>query len=151
MPLSRAALRELTTELASLRERRQAIDTAIQGIEVLLTDPSNEQATPEPLNAAPSRPGRTRPIRRRGSLRMKVLGLLDRSTGLTSAQVTGRLEADGFRVSGRASLRERVSHELARLRRRGVLKKNDAGQYQVAERPASVASIERAAEFASVG
>ena len=140
MPLSQQVLRELKVELASLRQRQDDIGARIKGIEVLLNAEGTARAVPPVAVSDPDRTSsrvlsRIRP--RRGVLRARLIQML-RSSALTGTQLAGRLEAEGLRVGGKASLRTRVSHELSRLRRLGVLRKDESGQFQLAAESPSV-------------
>jgi len=73
---------------------------------------------------------------KRGSLRTRLIALLSQSSGMRAREVFERLNGEQFHVGGKASLRERVSHELSRLHRLGVLNKNGSGGYILASRPA---------------
>lgn len=141
MSFSDVVLRELKVELESMRKRRESIDVRINAIELLLA--GGQAGRPAAVTAPePSRrqtfhmlrPGRPR----RGSLRVRILQLLD-TAALTGREVAAQLESERFRVGGKATLRDRVTHELSRLRRHGILRRDPAGQYSSARTPAAVA------------
>lgn len=134
MALSRNLVKELNGELESLRQRREALDSCIQGIETLLAHASPgppRAAAPQSLQERP-RPVLPRQRPRRGSLRRRIIALLTESGGMRGRELSLRLDAERFRVGGKASLRERVTHELSRLQRLGVLKKSSSGRYELA-------------------
>jgi hypothetical protein len=124
--LSNNALRELRDELDDLQRHRSSIDGRIKGIEViLLAEQSDRTGRNHRDPKATARVSRNVPTSsRRGSLRNSVLEVLrSMPSGSDASEITKRLEVDGFRVGGVTKLQSRVSHELGRLRRRGVLRK----------------------------
>ena len=123
MAFSARVVRELQQELKELRAVRDGAVARIGALEVILKrgrargslDPvsGSEQAVPRP------------------SLRASVLKTLER-TRSTAADVARHLEAEGFRVGGSTTLRERVAHEMSRLRRKGVIRRIRTGEYELA-------------------
>jgi DNA-binding transcriptional ArsR family regulator len=135
MPLSSNTLRELHDELLELQQRRDLLDRQIKGIELILgheqgdrvdrgqLDPGETDATGS-SDAAPQK-GR--------SLRRRVLELLGQTTlGARANEIARQLEADNFHVGGATSLQARVSHELARLRRMGLVRRRRSKKYALA-------------------
>jgi hypothetical protein len=131
MGLSVSALNELRRELAELRRTRETLDSRIQGIELIV---SSERAQAQRSgDAVPVAPATSRPRQSKGgsqvSLRTRVLETLRRVPGSNSAEVVQLLEGEGFRVSGVTSLRNRVSHEISRLGRLGMVRRERDGLY----------------------
>jgi hypothetical protein len=117
MPLSQQVIRELRQELSELREQRVSIDSRIQGIQLILGGgngaPRRMTGEADASTGAPVV---------RGSLRQRLVDVL-RDTPADVVSITKLLEGEGFVVGGATSLRQRVSHELSRLRRLGVVRR----------------------------
>jgi hypothetical protein len=135
MAFSTNVVMELRRELELLRNHRSEADAGIEAIELLL---ANERVNPRgPVarsRAHVSEPGRDaaaskRSLRHTSSLRVNVLKTLERVSKGTVADLTTHLHAEGVRVGGATSLRERVAHELSRLRRKGMVRRYRNGQY----------------------
>ena len=149
MPLSSNALGELRAELKDLQRRRSNIDDRIKGIELVLVaeqaDRSGRKRTDREERTASRGSGKRTTSSNGGSLRTSVLEILRSMTsGSNAAEITKRLEEDGFRVGGETSLRLRVGHELSRLRHSGVLRKRRNKKYVVAGLSAPNAGTEPA-------
>src|SRR5262249_24765916 len=123
MSLSIQVVRELQRELGELLQRRESLNVRIKSIELIVRSADPRQGRLHgPLESRKSHVGDHAAARKRGALRATVLEILNGLPGGGDAQlVTERLRAHGFNVGGSTSLRQRVSHELARLSRLGVL------------------------------
>jgi hypothetical protein len=141
MALSRGALDELRRELADVRHARDLLDARIQGLELILTAEQGGAAirNGDDLDL-PARALRTpTPVRRngvgrrreKGSFRRMVLDALQKAPGSKSADLARLIEDEGFRIAGSTSLRNRISHEIYRLRRLGVVRRERGGLYVV--------------------
>ena len=143
MALSRSALEELRRELVEVRHTRDALDARIQGIELILAaeqagsaglrsggDGFDAQArgTRVTVPANRSAVGRRR---EKGSFRRMVLDALQKAPGSKCADLARLIEDEGFRIAGSTSLRNRISHEIYRLRRLGVVRRERGGLYVV--------------------
>ena len=122
MALSARVVRELQQELKDLKAVRDSAAARIGALEVILKRGRIHDTEPSPGKDRDS----SRP-----SLRASVLKTLEGSR-CTAADVARRLEAEGFRVGGSTTLRERVAHEMSRLRRKGVLRRVRSGEYELA-------------------
>ena len=60
-----------------------------------------------------------------------VLDALQKAPGSKCADLARLIEDEGFRISGSTSLRNRISHEIYRLRRLGVVRRERGGLYVV--------------------
>jgi hypothetical protein len=141
MALSRSALDELRRELAEVRHARDLLDARIQGLELILAaerggggvrngeDP-DVQGRGFRTAAAVRRNGVGR-RREKGSFRRMVLDALQKAPGSKCADLARLIEDEGFRISGSTSLRNRISHEIYRLRRLGVVRRERGGLYVV--------------------
>jgi hypothetical protein len=140
MALSYGVLNELKRELEHLRRVRGTIDARIQGLELIVSvaQPAGhddlaslgiELSHDARLDAlAPSSSG---VALNQASLRTKVLEAIAQRPGATSADVSQAIANDGFLVSGVTTLRNRVSHEISRLKRLGKIRKERNGLYVV--------------------
>jgi hypothetical protein len=140
MALSRSALDELRRELADVRQKRGILDARIQGLELIL---SAEQTTAGvvgedgqdalPRNLRGTTQAKRAPGRRRekGSFRRMVMDALQKAPGSKCADLARVIEEEGFRIAGSTSLRNRISHEIYRLRRLGVVRRERGGLYVV--------------------
>lgn len=156
MALSKSAVNELRRELADLGERRNQIDSAICGIKAILS--AAGVAVPEARSGAPgSRAGGAAAPGLAGSgrqvpLRTRIIEIIGSATRASRATVVEQLRSEGFRVGGATSLPVRVSHELSRLRRTGILRRDRNGMFTVAAKSRELATGQRAPEsFAAVG
>lgn len=155
MALSEQTLHELSNELLELRRRKDAIDVAIKGIEVVLETRPRKDKKSQPSRTAPvdeGRPGsRPKPVIR-GALRQRLIALLTESDGLRCGEIVSLLNAEPFLIGGKELFRDRVSHELSRLRRLGVLRRSPSGRYRVVVSAprAAVVSPEAATETIEV-
>jgi hypothetical protein len=141
MALSRSALDELRRELADVRHARDLLDARIQGLELILaadqaggtTHNGEELDLPVRALRPPTTVRRNGVGRRRekGSFRRMVLDALQKAPGSKSADLARLIEDEGFRISGSTSLRNRISHEIYRLRRLGVVRRERGGLYVV--------------------
>jgi hypothetical protein len=132
MVFSRTTLRELRDELGDLQQRRDALDRSIVAIELIVSG-----ARPGEHASGRSAQVESDGKNPRGSLRHSVLEVLRATSGSNAIEVTKRLDQVGFRVGGTTSLRQRVSHELSRLRRLGIIRKRRNRKYVLNEVPAS--------------
>ena len=137
MGLSRMTLRELRSELAKLQRIRSEVDVQIQALELFLSpragingevrkDPRPRTSPVELVMVAPRRFGTN------GSLRSRITDLLQQAPGLKTSELADRLLQDGFQVGGATSLRERVSHEVSRLKRLRLVRRGRGGRYTLA-------------------
>ena len=127
--LSDLVSNELNQELRLLEALREAANTRIDAIQLLLSDRrlrTLEFGVPLSSVSEHRRPGRRPP------LRSAVLNALKRLSSGSAAGVTRQLQAEGFQVGGATTLRERVSHELSRMRRNGLVARRANGQYEIA-------------------
>jgi hypothetical protein len=137
MRLSQQTLRELRDSLSDLRRQRELIDERMNAIEQLVAAVRPENARGK-SSALPDAKEMQAPPR--GSLRHYLLEALRATPGSNAREIANRLSQDGFRVGGVTSLRQRVSHELARLRRLGVLRRARNQRYSVKQRPGATGS-----------
>lgn len=155
MALSRSALEELRRELAEVRRKRSVLDAHIQGLEIILAaEQSDGRArvgeSADARIASLSGATRQRPPakrREKGSFRRTVLDALQKAPGSKCAELARVIEQEGFRIAGVTSLRNRISHEIYRLRRLGVVRRERGGLYVVAgpAAPAEQRSPDRSA------
>ena len=126
MALSQRVLKELQKELKDLQSVQDAAGARIAALEMVLV---NEAALKGRLRLSASklRPGGEQ---RGMSLRAHVLKALGELPNRTPMDVTSHLEQIGFRVGGSTTLRERVAHEMSRLRRKGVIRRTGR-QYEL--------------------
>jgi hypothetical protein len=129
MALSQRVLSELANELEELRRRRTQIDNAIKGLKSVLAAERLSESKPGDADAGGMRV-RTPRLGGAGrlvSLRTRILEIIGAAPQADRALVLEQLRQEGFQVSGATSLPIRVSHELSRLRRLGVLRKDRGG------------------------
>jgi hypothetical protein len=140
MALSYAVLNELKRELEHLRRVRGTIDGRIQGLELIVSGAQPaERDDLASLGVDLSRDGRldsttstaSGAVLHQVSLRTKVLEAITERPGATSTDVSQAIAGDGFLVSGVTTLRNRVSHEISRLKRLGKIRKERNGLYVV--------------------
>ena len=135
MALSAHVTRELRRELASLQASRTAIDERIRALQSVLGGShaltGSEQLLP--VNGDDSRKQQSRPPKPT-PLRATVLAALQRLSHGKAADIVADLESRGIEVGGSTTLRERVSHELSRLRRKGVVRRR-YDRYEIATPP----------------
>ena len=148
MALSRTALEELRRELADVRQRRALLDSRIQGLELILSaeqqsggasliaESPDVDARSLRIAAQPKRASSAR-RREKGSFRKMVLDALQKAPGSKCADLARLIEDEGFQIAGVTSLRNRISHEIYRLRRLGVVRRERGGLYVVAPTKAS--------------
>ena len=122
MRFSPSVMRELQEELRQLKTIRDGAIARIGALELILKRGGESSLIP-PLRIDHTT---TRP-----SLRANVLRILE-VTRSSAADVARQLEADGFRVGGSTTLRERVAHEMSRLRRKGAIRRTRNGEYELA-------------------
>ena len=129
MPLSKRVVRELHRELKNLQSIRDGALARIGALEILLTEAKavegRERVSRMDGRVPDSRGGRP-------SLRARVLTILEEVSSSSAGDMARRLEATGFEVGGSTTLRERVAHELSRLRRKGVVQRARDGHYEIA-------------------
>jgi len=133
MPLSDAVVRELRAELDRLEQSKAELDARISGIRIVLNGSLNgHRAAATNGTAAP-----VMPIAKKNgvTLRSAILDILRETRVADVAEVTRRLNEHGFTVGGATSLRERTSHELRRLRTRGIVTRRRS-KYRLAAGPA---------------
>lgn len=136
MGLTQRTLRELRAELVNLQRHRGAIDEQIQGIELILSARSGDTAAArtnvrtDGSGVALVAVGRQKRATR-GSLRKELTEMLRGTPGLKAAELADRLHREGFRIGGATGLRERVSHELSRLRRLNIVQRRPGGRYKL--------------------
>jgi hypothetical protein len=141
MALSRNALDELRRELAEVRQRRTILDAHIQGLELVLSAEQNSGRLADSLDSDArslrfaTQPKRSSVTRRRekGSFRKTVLDALQKAPGSKCADLVRLIEDEGFQINGSTSLRNRISHEIYRLRRLGVVRRERGGLYVVTQ------------------
>lgn len=135
MGFSSGVAKELRREHQLLKDERAKMEARIQAIEFLLSGEATRLArSRDSTGNAAAGNGATRrrtPNAKQTSLRVSVLQALKESPRVTAADVTRRLEEQGIRVGGATSFRERITHELSRLRRKGVLRKYRNGRYAI--------------------
>ena len=142
MGLSRMTLRELRSELAKLQRLRSEVDVQIHALELFLSpraagngdarrDGRPKTSPVELVMLAPRRFGVN------GSLRSRITQMLQQAPGLKTSELADRLFQDGFQVGGATSLRERVSHEVSRLKRLRLVRRGRGGRYTLALATAS--------------
>jgi hypothetical protein len=150
-------LHELEHELSELYQRRAQIDVAIGGIKGILAAqrPNGHRVS---VDSAPVRQRRgksavptTGGAGRQVSLRTRIIEIINSTTRPNRAAVVQQLQQEGFQVSGATSLPIRVSHELSRLRRMGVLRKDRSGMLTVLANPRPAATAHQPGELAAVG
>ena len=125
MALNTTVIKELRRELDCLKTDRMTIDAKIDALKRILG--GTEVSSPA------SRKSGRRDAGARPSLRASILRALSQVPKATPAELTRQLEEDGFKVGGATTLRERVWHELSRLRRRGSVRRTRSGYYQVSQ------------------
>ena len=139
MALSITAINELRQELKSQQASRMAVEARIGALQCILESgdvglTAAGKARPRRLvsttDTAPPRP----------SLRANILRTLQQLSTATPAELTARLQQDGVQVGGATSLRERVWHELSRLRRNDFIRRTRGGRYQVRQTKQSLAN-----------
>lgn len=156
MALSQSVLNELHRELTELRRRRGQIDATIRGLKGILSAErkasDRDERTPQ-VRGSKSPSPRLGGAGRQVSLRTRVLEIIGAATRPNRTLVVEQLQQEGFQVSGATSLPIRVSHELSRLRRMGVLRRDRNGTFTVPAKPREVAAAQRQPEgsFAAVG
>ena len=136
MALTTKAMKELREELECLKADRAAVEARISALECILESGAETRtvvgsvARQGSLSAAA--------VSRRPPLRGSILRTLQLLSKATPAELTRRLQEDGLQVGGSTSLRERVWHELSRLRRTGFVRRTRGGHYQLRQaRPAT--------------
>ena len=145
MGLSHGALNELRRELGHLRQARADIEARLQGIELILSaEPDTRTGSPGAVSARHS-DATNHAVPQQGphkqiSLRKKVLEILRRAPGSKSSDVAQMIQADGFRIGGVTSLRNRVSHEISQLRKHGLVRRDRSGLYVVSAKVPGSAS-----------
>jgi hypothetical protein len=136
MALSKSTLKELNNELTRLLRERRDIDLRVHSIQAIMSRPNalrlaanstKPYAEPANRNSPLIKSGRVK----RGGLRRCVLEILRSSAPLNSAGIASQLADRGVRVGGRVGLKKRVSHELSRLRRVGLLVRRATGEYEI--------------------
>ena len=140
MKFSQTVMKELNHELASLRAHRQEIDRLIEGIEAVLSLNAKGTVLLEIRESRGTRRTRRSMVTpalgsiapTNGSLRHKLTETLTSMPGSSADQLVRQLERDGFRVGGTTPLGARVSHELSRLRRLRLVRRNRGRWYSVA-------------------
>ena len=125
MSFSGRVLKELQKELQDLRKTRDVVVARIDALEVLLVQRRGSVAPRVNVNDV-ANASRVKV----GSLRSNILRILEQVPTAGATDVTRQLEAEGFRVGGSTTLRERVAHELSRLRRKGVIQRTRLGLYE---------------------
>ena len=125
MSFSGRVLKELQKELQHLRKTRDVVVARIDALEVLLVQCRGSVAPGVHVNDV-ANASRVKV----GSLRSNILRILEQVPTAGATDVTRQLEAEGFRVGGSTTLRERVAHELSRLRRKGVIQRTRLGLYE---------------------
>ena len=125
MSFSGRVLKELQKELQDLRKTRDVVVARIDALEVLLVQRRGSVAPRVDVNDV-ANASRVKV----GSLRSNILRILEQVPAAGATDVTRQLEAEGFRVGGSTTLRERVAHELSRLRRKGVIQRTPLGSYE---------------------
>jgi hypothetical protein len=123
-----------------VRRKRSLLDAHIQGLEIILA--AEQPDGPAPIGEGAdgrttghSRTDSRRPAakrREKGSFRRTVIDALQKVPGSKCADLARVIEEEGFRIAGVTSLRNRVSHEIYRLRRLGVVRRERGGLYVVA-------------------
>ena len=129
MGLSNTAIKELRHELECQKAYRTAVEERIGAIQCILD--SGERVLTAGGKARPGRSFSTDTVSPRPSLRANILRTLQQLSKATPAELTARLQQDGVQVGGATSLRERVWHELSRLRRNDFIRRTRGGRYQL--------------------
>ena len=131
MALNTTVLRELRRELECLKADRATVDARIDALTRIL-ESSEVYSPPGPKSRrGGSRASTPAAASARPSLRASILGALKHLPKATPAELTRHLQEIGVQVGGATSLRERVWHELSRLRKRGFVRRTRRGYYQV--------------------
>ena len=113
MAFSPTVIKELRRELTVLERERLRAEARVRAIRMILAI-------------------RQEPTREPPALRRRILSLLQHTAGgSTPAGLTRRLEQSGVQVGGTTPLRERVAHELSRMRRVGIVQRTPQGRYEL--------------------
>lgn len=139
MAFTNGVVEELRREHRLVQQHRTEMDARIQAIEVLLAKEAVSETSLQPPVRHTSVP-RPRSHAKYTSLRLHVLRALEHMPSTTAVDLTQRLQGEGVRVGGATSLRERIAHELSRLKRKGVLRKYRNGRYALRRVNGSVPS-----------
>ena len=127
MALNTTVMRELQRELEGLKSYRTNVEARIDALQCILESGAvsltNGKARSRGVLSADT-------PTHRPSLRANILRTLQQMAKATPSELTGRLQQDGVQVGGSTSLRERVWHELSRLRRRGFVRRTRGGHYK---------------------
>src|SRR5687767_11557885 len=108
MSFSGRVLKELQKELQDLHKTRDVVAARIDALEVLLVQRRGSVAPRVDVNGV-TNASRVKVV----SLRANILRILEQVAPAGAADVTRHLEAEGYRVGGSTTLRERVAHELS--------------------------------------
>ena len=127
MALSQRVINELYKELAKLQALQDSAGAKIQALEAVLAEHTAGSSTRLQRALSAGRAGRVPGL----SLRANVLKTLQTQGSSAAADVYRHLENQGVRVGGTTTLRERVAHELSRLRRQGVVRRGRDGKYEL--------------------
>ena len=129
MALTPKAMKELRAELECLKVDRAAVEARISALQCILESAAESRTVAG--SVAPSGSLSAATVSRRPPLRGSILRTLQLMSKATPAELTRRLQQDGLQVGGSTSLRERVWHELSRLRRMGFVRRTRGGHYQL--------------------
>ena len=129
MGLSTTAMKELRDELERQKAYRTVVEARIGALQCILD--SGEVALAAEGKVRPRSSFSTDSVSPRPSLRANILRTLQQLSKATPAELTARLRQDGVQVGGATSLRERVWHELSRLRRNDFIRRTRGGRYQL--------------------
>ena len=140
MALSKRVLRELHQELKQLQNVRDGAIARIGALEALLSGGDSPLGRDRMSRLKEQRVSGSRGPQ--PSLRASVIKTLEEVSSSTASDMARHLEATGFKVGGATTLRERVAHELSRLRRKGVVRRGRNGHYELAGHP--IASADEA-------
>lgn len=138
MPFSENTTRELRHELVDLKRTRATLDARIIAIQAVLAFderghrtraklPPLQQLKKFQANQGSGRRGRARA--KKVPLRVTVSAVLERTPGLRASEVAAALRDAGLSLGGKSTLYARVSRELYRLTKKGVLQRNESGGY----------------------
>ena len=134
MALSKRVCEELRLELLRLQEERKKLDDHVNGIQAVLDMVSNGgdgRATRRGVGSS-----RARGSNKGATLGSAILDILRSTSAPTDARVvTRQLDQLGFLVGGVTPLGRRVSHEIALLRKRGLVRRHGKTKYSVLPGP----------------
>jgi hypothetical protein len=122
MAFSQAVIRELQGELARLQRDREKLEQHMNSLQAVLagiTNGTNGHDVQRPNTVVSDR------VRNPVSLRATILEILRGvPAGANTSEIAELLVQRQFQIGGSTSLRERITHELRRLRLSGIVRKS---------------------------